>query len=186
MNKKEKHARKWSFLRRTPNFLNWFEAPKLLPRIKPFVKPGNYVVDLGCGWGYYSFLLADLVGENGKVYAVDLGETCKRSIDKKSMRRGYHQIITYASTAADLSFITDGTIDFVFSNGLFCSMENDRMAAVDEIKRVLKPHGHAYISLGAAPPLGLMDENEWNEMLSKFTIIEGGKYKDLWVIISNQ
>jgi len=184
MDQKERRAKRWAFLRRTPRFLNLFEAPTILRRIGFYIKQGHYVTDLGCGWGYYTFLLADLVGENGKVYAIDLGEKCIHTINKKAVKRGFISIEGHATTAANLHFIPDASMDFVLANGLFCSMENDRMVAVDEIRRILKPSGYAYVSLGAAPPLGLMDENEWNEMLTKFTIQEGGNYQDLWVVLS--
>jgi ubiquinone/menaquinone biosynthesis C-methylase UbiE len=36
------------------------------------VKPGQTVCDLGCGNGFYTLQLARLVGENGKVLAVDI------------------------------------------------------------------------------------------------------------------
>ncbi len=36
------------------------------------VKPGMMVCDMGCGNGFYSLQMAKLVGEKGKVYAVDI------------------------------------------------------------------------------------------------------------------
>src|SRR6187431_338663 len=36
------------------------------------VKPGDTVCDLGCGNGFYTLKLAKLVGEQGKVVAVDI------------------------------------------------------------------------------------------------------------------
>lgn len=38
----------------------------------PFVRPGMRVADIGCGMGYFTLGLADLVGPQGKVLAVDL------------------------------------------------------------------------------------------------------------------
>ena len=37
-----------------------------------YVKPGDVVVDLGCGGGFFSVALAEMVGENGRVIAADL------------------------------------------------------------------------------------------------------------------
>jgi ubiquinone/menaquinone biosynthesis C-methylase UbiE len=179
---------RWAFLRRPPAFLdsimNRFESPKVLKRIGPYVNNGRAVADLGCGWGYYTFVLADLVGSEGKVYAVDLSNNCIRSIQKKAINRSYHYIETHASSAADLSFIKDRSVDFVFANGLLCSMVKNREDAVNEIKRILNPEGHAYISLGAPPPLGLVDENEWDKILEGFSVERGGIYKDLWALVS--
>lgn len=58
---------------------SWLDRPerekeenisKLLPPLK--IQPGQHVVDLGAGSGVYTFRLAKLVGDEGKVYAVDI------------------------------------------------------------------------------------------------------------------
>ena len=179
---------RWTFLRRPPAFLdpimNRFESPKILRQIGPYVNNGQVVADLGCGWGYYTFTLADLVGSEGKVYTVDLSKNCIRSIQKKAIKGGYHNIEACVSSAADLSFIKDRSVDFVFANGLLCSMAKNREGAVNEIKRILIPEGHAYISLGAPPPFGLIDEIEWGKILEGFSVERGGIYKDLWSLVS--
>ena len=93
-----------------------FEPPKRL--IRPFVKEDYVVADLGCASGYYSFALAELVGPEGKVYAVDLNKKCIRALEKKIEKGGYRNIESHASSAADLSFIKDSTVDFVLASGL--------------------------------------------------------------------
>lgn len=40
--------------------------------LRPFVRPGDTVADVGCGPGYFTAALARLVGERGRVLAVDL------------------------------------------------------------------------------------------------------------------
>jgi len=185
---KESHARQWAFLRRPPRFLDpimsRIESPKILGLVKPYIKSGHVVADLGCGWGSYTFALADLVGPQGKIYSVDLGENCIQTIQTKADKNGYCNIEAVASTAANLSFIEDQSVDFIFANGLLCSMENDRETAVSEMKRVLKPQGLAYISLGMVPPFGLVDEAEWGTILNGFSIEDGGNFKDLWALVS--
>ncbi len=42
--------------------------------LTPYLKNGDTAVDLGCGMGYFSIPLAELVGDRGKVIAVDLQE----------------------------------------------------------------------------------------------------------------
>src|SRR5262249_35040313 len=46
------------------------DCRKLLAALK--VKPGQTVCDLGCGNGFYTLRLANLVGAKGKVLAVDI------------------------------------------------------------------------------------------------------------------
>ena len=183
---KASRAKRWAFLRRTPTFMNYFDSPKIFKLVSPYIHRGDVAADIGSGWGYYTFLLADQVGPGGKVYSVELGENCVRFIQKKAERKGLRNIEARASTAADLGFIADKSVDLVFANGLLCSMEGDRASAVKEMRRILKPEGHAYISLGAAPPFGLVDETEWDEMLSAFKVEQGGTFKDLWAIVSRK
>ncbi|MGD9581250.1 MAG: methyltransferase domain-containing protein, partial [Vampirovibrionia bacterium] len=40
--------------------------------LKPYVKPGMSTMDVGCGMGMFVIEMAKLVGDSGKVYAVDL------------------------------------------------------------------------------------------------------------------
>ena len=172
-------------LKREPEFLapffSLFDHPE--KRFEAYIKKGQKVVDLGCGWGHFSFLLADKIGPGGKVYAVDIDNNCILSIRKKAKKRGYLNIEAIQSTAADLNFIIDHTVDFILANGLFCVMEFDRDQAVFEIERILKPDGMAYISLGGAPPWGYVDETEWNKILSRFSIVKGGNYRELWAMV---
>lgn len=111
--------------------------------IEPYVTKGQVVADLGCGSGFYTLALADCVGPEGKVYAVDFDEKCIQALEKKVEKGGYHNIETHASSASDLRFINNGSVDFVLANGLLCSMTvtDQRKSAVNEIKRILKPSG---------------------------------------------
>jgi 2-polyprenyl-3-methyl-5-hydroxy-6-metoxy-1,4-benzoquinol methylase len=86
--------------------------------VGPHVKRGQVAADLGCGRGYYTLALAELVGPEGKVYAVDLDEKNIRVLTRKAARRGCRNIEAHASSASDLSFIADRSVDFILANGL--------------------------------------------------------------------
>ena len=176
----------WLFLRRPPAILGpirrLFEPPQRL--IGPYVKNGQVVADLGCGSGYYTLALAELVGSEGKVYAVDLGKKCIRALEKKVDKGGYHNIEAHASSASDVSFIKDRSVDFVLANGLLCSMAEDRQSAVNEIKRILKSTGQAYLSLGFPPPLGFVGSEEWEKILEGFRVKRRGGSFEKWAVVS--
>lgn len=184
--KEEARASHWLFSRRGPSFLDKlshiFEHPINL--IEPYIQKGQVVTDLGCGWGQYSFALADLVGAEGMVLAIDLAKKCIDSIQKKIAKEGRGNIKAYASSAAELDFIGDRSIDFVFASGLLCSMAYGRQLAVNEIKRILKPSGKAYLSLGMAPPFGYVNQAEWESIMQGFTVERGGSFKEMWAIVS--
>lgn len=181
-----KRTAHWILSRRGPAFLGFLFrlGDESLQRIGASVDKGQVVADIGCGWGHYSFTLAVMVGPEGKVYAIDLARKCIRAIKKKAGKRGCRNIEAHASTAADLSFIKNGTVDFVFANGLLCSMAADRPSAIAEFKRILKPGGRAYLSLGAAPPWGYVDRTEWSQILEEFHVDEGGAYENKWALVT--
>jgi ubiquinone/menaquinone biosynthesis C-methylase UbiE len=153
--------------------------------LEPYVNKGQVAADLGCRSGYYTLPLAELVGPEGKVYAVDLNEKAIQTLKKKADNHGYRNIEAHASSAADLSFIKDRSVDFVLANGLLCSMSDHRESAVNEIRRILKPEGQAYLSLGSPPPLGFVDRAEWKRILDGFRIERRGDgLRVRWAVVS--
>ncbi len=58
------------------------------------VREGMTVLDVGCGMGYFTLGLAELVGENGKVIAVDLQQEMLDIMLKRAARKGLAQRIT--------------------------------------------------------------------------------------------
>jgi ubiquinone/menaquinone biosynthesis C-methylase UbiE len=116
----KKEGSKWLFLRRPPAFFDpvrrLLEPPDRL--VDAFDLKGQTVADLGCGSGYHTFALAERVGPEGKVYAVDMGKSSIRTLEKRAAKGGYGNVEAHASSASDLSFIKDGSVDFVFANGL--------------------------------------------------------------------
>ncbi len=63
-------------------------------------------------------------------------------------------------------------------------MAHDRQLSVSEIKRILKSDGQAYLSLGAGPPFGFVDQAEWEKILEEFRVEQGGSYKKKWAVVS--
>jgi hypothetical protein len=58
-------------------------------------------------------------------------------------------------------------------------MADQRESAVNEVRRILKPSGLAYLSLGMPPPFGHVDWAEWERILQGFRLRRRGH--DLWV-----
>lgn len=138
---------------------------------KPFVRKGQVAADIGCGPGFYTLALAGSVGPEGKVYAVDVDERAVRELGRKASKCGCQNIEARASSASDLSFIKDASVDFVLCHGLLCSMAPDNHdAAVSEIKRILKPEGQAFISV-ARGPWSYVGRVGWEKILEGFEVV---------------
>ncbi len=111
-----------------------------------YVGPDQVVADLGCGPGYFTFRLADTVGNHGHIYAVDSDEKAIHAVEKKAKKRGCQNIETHFASAARLGFIKDESIDFVLADGLLCCVApHEHAEVVKEIKRIMKPDGKALL-----------------------------------------
>jgi len=119
----------------------------------PHAIKGVTVLDLGCGCGRDSYLLSQLVGENGRVIGVDMTDEQLTTANKYV---GYHMDkFGYKKTNVEFSegFIEDlktagienNSVDVVISNCVInLSPEKEKVFA--EIFRVLKPGGELYFS----------------------------------------
>jgi SAM-dependent methyltransferase len=154
-----------------------------------YVTKGQVVADLGCGPGYYTLALAESVGPEGRVYAVDSDEKAIRALEKKATKRGCRNIEAHASSASNLSFIKDGSVDFVLADGLLCSMApQHHESAVNEMRRILKPNGRAYIKV-ARGFYSYVGQAEWVKILDGFRVerkSDGSLLEDRWAIVSQK
>jgi ubiquinone/menaquinone biosynthesis C-methylase UbiE len=183
---KEKRDKHFPAFAHDNPFRRLFESPQKL--VRPYVSNGQVVADLGCGPGFYTLALAELVGPEGKVYAVDSDEKAIRAMGKKTDKRGCRNIEAHTSSASDLSFINNASVDFILAHGLLCSMAPKQLeSAVNEMKRVLKPSGRAYLS-AAKGPWSYMSQTKWEAILEGFRVEERGEgsswLADRWAVVS--
>jgi len=75
------------------------------------VKRGQRVADLGAGSGFFSLPLCELVGEAGRVYAVDLQSEMLSQIECKAARRRLRNLTTCRSGGN--AFALPERVDFV-------------------------------------------------------------------------
>jgi ubiquinone/menaquinone biosynthesis C-methylase UbiE len=71
------------------------------------VKPGQTVADVGCGNGFYSLQLAQLVGPEGRVLAVDIQPEMLRLLKERAAEAGIDNIEPILSTPADPNLPAD-------------------------------------------------------------------------------
>ena len=105
------------------------------------LKPGQKVVDFGCGSGRYSIPMAKAVSPNGKVYAIDIQDMLVHTTENESRREGIQEDVV-VGVVADLekegsTNIKDQSIDLVLiSNTLFLVDKKENL--VKEASRILK------------------------------------------------
>lgn len=60
----------------------------------PYLKEGMVALDLGCGMGYFSIGMAKIVGDSGKVIAVDLQQRMLETLRRRAQKAGVAKRIT--------------------------------------------------------------------------------------------
>src|SRR5512143_2397612 len=83
--------------------------------LRPYVKEGMTVLDVGSGMGYFSLPMARLVGPKGKVVCVDLQEQMIAGLTRRAERAGLSGNIETRACGEDTLGIGDlkGVVDFV-------------------------------------------------------------------------
>jgi len=64
----------------------WMQNPQKI--LKPYIKEGMTVLDLGCGPGFFTMDMAQMVGESGRVIASDLQEGMLQIVRDKIKIKG--------------------------------------------------------------------------------------------------
>lgn len=127
------------------------------------LRPGEYVVDVGSGAGFDTFVAAHHVGPDGHVIGVDMTDEMVTKARATTELLGYSNVEFRAGLAEHLP-IDDEWADVVISNGVI-NLCADKRAVFDEIFRVLKSDGilqFADIANGRTiPPEAMRDVDLW-------------------------
>jgi arsenite methyltransferase len=107
------------------------------------VRPGDTVLDLGCGAGLDLLLAAERVGPAGRVIGIDMSADLLARARANVERAGAQQIALHEGRIEALP-VADASVDWVISNCVI-NLSMDKPAVFAEIARVLKPGGRALI-----------------------------------------
>lgn len=144
------------------------------------INPGMKVLEIGCGSGAFTIEAARTVGQQGKVYALDIQEDMLGKLRIKLSRpenSDMRNIEIINKGAYELPF-ADSSLDLVFMVTVFQEIP-DKQRALAQIKRVLKPAGILAVSEFLPDP-----DYPWRStterMLSKAGLIFEAAYGNLW------
>lgn len=108
------------------------------------VRPGETVVDIGCGAGVDSILAARRVGPSGRVVGVDMTAEMVRKATDNAVAAGVSNT-EFHQGEADRLPVGDGAADVVISNGVF-NLCIDKPKVLAEVYRVLRPGGRVQMA----------------------------------------
>lgn len=160
-------------------FRKLIQSPKKV--VGPYLKPGDTALDLGCGPGFFTIPMAELVGSSGLVIGVDLQkEMLERLNQKISAQRDASlavRIVAHQCTQRSLGLEPNLLVDFI----LACYMVHetpDQAEFFREIRSHLKSTGRLLV---IEPPFHVTQETFGETIKTAeqtgFTLIERPKRK---------
>jgi ubiquinone/menaquinone biosynthesis C-methylase UbiE len=126
----------------------WVEAPhpiisreRLRSVLRP--EPGERILEIGVGTGYYTLDLAEWVGPEGTIEIFDLQQQFLDHVGERASERGLTNINPTQGDATALPF-EDDSMDAVVLTAVLGEIP-DPVAALRQVQRVLKPGGRLVV-----------------------------------------
>jgi len=107
------------------------------------LKGGQNIADIGPGGGYFSQRFAEIVGEKGKVYAVDTNPDLLEFIKNSAKEKELNNIVPILTTEDRLD-LPEKSLDFIFMRNVTHHIPN-RVKYFKNLKKFLKPDGRIII-----------------------------------------
>jgi ubiquinone/menaquinone biosynthesis C-methylase UbiE len=102
------------------------------------IKLGDHILDYGCGPGGYVPPAVELVGNSGRIYALDINPLATKRVEKIAMKRQIANVETICSDCK--TGLQDDSLDVVLLYDTFHDL-SDPNGVLKELHRVLKPSG---------------------------------------------
>ncbi len=126
----------------------WVEAPHPIitrERLRSVLRPapGERLLEIGVGTGYYSCELAEWVAPEGRLELFDLQQEFLDHVMRAAGERGLSNLVPTRGDATQLPY-EDASVDAVILTAVLGEIP-DTAAAMREVRRVLKPDGRLVV-----------------------------------------
>ena len=129
--------------------------------LKPFIKAGMTVLDVGCGPGFFSLEIAKMLHGTGKVISADLQEGMLEKTGKKINGANLAQTVELHKCDSEKIGIVE-KVDFAFAFWMVHEVGNQEKF-LEELASILKPDGLIYI----IEPKLHVSKTEFEKMVDK-------------------
>lgn len=122
----------------------FLENPKKL--LRPFVEAGMIVLEPGCGMGFFTLPLAQMVGPRGRVVAVDLQPRMLKGLNRRAKKAGLLARLDIRQARRDSLGVGDlvSRVDLALALHMMHEVP-DAAGFLAQIHRALKPRGRLVI-----------------------------------------
>ena len=141
------------------SFRSWIKNPEKI--LKPYIKPGMVVLDLGCGPGFFTIEIAKLLNGQGKVIAADLQEGMLEIIRRKIRKTELEPSVELHKCQDQWVGVSE-KVDFILAFYVVHEVP-DQDKLFHELKSILKPEGKIFI----VEPKFHVPKKSFNLMLEK-------------------
>jgi 2-polyprenyl-3-methyl-5-hydroxy-6-metoxy-1,4-benzoquinol methylase len=150
--------------------------------LAPYLKTGMTALDAGCGMGFFSFDMAEMVKPDGRVVCVDLQEKMIGTLVRRASKRGLSNLIDARICSEGSLGIEDldGKIDFALAFAIVHEVP-DAESFLRQVHAALRPG----CKLLLAEPKGHVSKKEFEETLTaaravgfssvKTPVVRGGR-----------
>jgi ubiquinone/menaquinone biosynthesis C-methylase UbiE len=107
--------------------------------LRPYIKEGDTVLDVGPGIGYFTIPLAEMVGDSGRVIAVDIQQEMLSAIKKRAQRANVLQRVEFQLASSD-SLGVKIKLDFILAFWMVHEVP-DKVRFFAELHSLLKDDG---------------------------------------------
>ncbi len=107
------------------------------------IRPGQTILDAGCGNGYMSKEFSRLVDHSGKVYALDPDQEAIETLRAETIGTNIEPIRADITTT---TAIEESSVDLIYLSNVIHGFTNDQLEGFRrEVKRLLKPNARLAI-----------------------------------------